>query len=153
MVPGRCDLTLIASKFCFKEIKECNACRCTKPRLTLTSSGLKCSALWHTVRSEVPMCFKVTNNLLAVKPNSVMGKDGFSMEEAYRVISKGGPIETYKRDVQKVGAGQFWMYTEEYFYPRQCESFSTIICFIKIVLQFTSSRPGRTRTTPIATST
>jgi len=53
------------------------------------------------------------------KPNSVMGEDGFSIEEAYRVVSKGGPIETYKRDVNKVGAGQFWMYTEEYFYPRQ----------------------------------
>jgi len=53
------------------------------------------------------------------KPNSVMGEDGFSIEEAYRVVSKGGPIETYKRDVNKVGKGQFWMYTEEYFYPRQ----------------------------------
>ncbi|VDN17419.1 unnamed protein product [Gongylonema pulchrum] len=53
------------------------------------------------------------------KPNSVMGEDGFSIEEAYRVVSKNGPIETYKRDLNKVGAGQFWMYTEEYFYPRQ----------------------------------
>ncbi|VDO36926.1 unnamed protein product, partial [Brugia timori] len=53
------------------------------------------------------------------KPNSVMGEDGFSIEEAYRVITKNGPIETYKRDLNKVGAGQYWMYTEEYFYPRQ----------------------------------
>ncbi|VDM96319.1 unnamed protein product [Thelazia callipaeda] len=53
------------------------------------------------------------------KPNSVMGEDGFSIEEAYRVVTKNGPIETYKRDLNKVGAGQYWMYTEEYFYPRQ----------------------------------
>ncbi|KAH7705996.1 Protein LPR-6 b [Aphelenchoides avenae] len=52
-------------------------------------------------------------------PNRVMGEDGFSMEEAYRVVSKHGPIETYKRDVNKVGPGKYWMYTEEYFYPRQ----------------------------------
>lgn len=60
-----------------------------------------------------------------------MGEDGFSMEEAYRVISKTGPIETYKRDMNKVcsffdmifqvAPGQYWMYTEEYFYPRQCK--------------------------------
>uniref|UniRef100_A0A0N5ARL0 Lipocln_cytosolic_FA-bd_dom domain-containing protein n=1 Tax=Syphacia muris TaxID=451379 RepID=A0A0N5ARL0_9BILA len=53
------------------------------------------------------------------KPNAVMGEDGFSMEEAYKVVSKNGPIETYKRDLNKVGPGQYWMYTEEYFYPRQ----------------------------------
>jgi|UniRef100_A0A914QBL9 hypothetical protein len=53
------------------------------------------------------------------KPNSVMGEDGFSIEEAYRVDSKNGPIETYKRDLNKVGTGKYWMYTEEYFYPRQ----------------------------------
>ncbi|CAJ0569402.1 unnamed protein product, partial [Mesorhabditis spiculigera] len=53
------------------------------------------------------------------KENSVMGSDGFSIEEAYRVVSKNGPIETYKRDMNKVGPGQYWMYTEEYFYPRQ----------------------------------
>ena len=51
-----------------------------------------------------------------------MGDDGFSMEEAYRVVSKTGPIETYKRDLSKVGPGQYWMYTEEYFYPRQCKN-------------------------------
>lgn len=50
-----------------------------------------------------------------------MGEDGFSIEEAYRTVSKTGPIETYKRDMNKVGPGQYWMYTEEYFYPRQCE--------------------------------
>lgn len=50
-----------------------------------------------------------------------MGEDGFSIEEAYRVITKNGPFETYKRDLNKVGAGQYWMYTEEYFYPRQCK--------------------------------
>jgi hypothetical protein len=50
-----------------------------------------------------------------------MGEDGFSIEEAYRVVSKNGPIETYKRDLNKVGTGKFWMYTEEYFYPRQCK--------------------------------
>lgn len=49
-----------------------------------------------------------------------MGEEGFSMQEAYRVVSKTGPIETYKRDMNKVGPGQYWMYTEEYFYPRQC---------------------------------
>jgi len=53
------------------------------------------------------------------KPNSVMGSDGFSIEESYRVVSKNGAVETYKRDLNKVGAGQYWMYTEEYFYPRQ----------------------------------
>ncbi|VDK76295.1 unnamed protein product [Litomosoides sigmodontis] len=53
------------------------------------------------------------------KPNSVMGEDGFSIEEAYRVTTKNDPLETYKRDLNKVGAGQYWMYTEEYFYPRQ----------------------------------
>ncbi|KAK5979357.1 Calycin domain and Calycin domain-containing protein [Trichostrongylus colubriformis] len=52
-------------------------------------------------------------------PNPIMGEDGFSMEEAYRTVSKTGPIETYKRDMNKVGPGQYWMYTEEYFYPRQ----------------------------------
>jgi len=52
-------------------------------------------------------------------PNPVMGADGFSIQEAYRVISKQGPLETYKRDVSKQGPGQFWMYTEEYFYPSQ----------------------------------
>lgn len=51
--------------------------------------------------------------------NSVMGRGGFSMLEGYRVISKNGPIETYKRDVTKTAPGVFWMYTEEYFYPRQ----------------------------------
>ncbi|CAI4225557.1 unnamed protein product [Auanema sp. JU1783] len=51
--------------------------------------------------------------------NPIMGEGGFSMEEAYRVISKSGPIETYKRDVSKVGPGQYWIYTEEYFYPKQ----------------------------------
>ncbi|KAE9553150.1 hypothetical protein FO519_003629 [Halicephalobus sp. NKZ332] len=53
------------------------------------------------------------------KPNSIMGEDGFSIEDAYRVVSKSGPIETYKRDLNKVGNGKYWMYTEEYFYPRQ----------------------------------
>uniref|UniRef100_A0A7E4VR29 Lipocln_cytosolic_FA-bd_dom domain-containing protein n=1 Tax=Panagrellus redivivus TaxID=6233 RepID=A0A7E4VR29_PANRE len=53
------------------------------------------------------------------KPNTIMGEDGFSIEEAFRVDSKNGPIETYKRDLNKVGAGKYWMYTEEYFYPRQ----------------------------------
>ncbi|TMS37222.1 hypothetical protein L596_004199 [Steinernema carpocapsae] len=53
------------------------------------------------------------------KPNAVMGEDGFSMEEAYKVSAKNGPVETYKRDMNKVGSGQYWMYTEEYFYPRQ----------------------------------
>nr|CAD2189120.1 unnamed protein product [Meloidogyne enterolobii] len=53
------------------------------------------------------------------KPNSVMGEDGFSIEEAYRAVSKNGPIETFKRDLNKVGTGKYWMYTEEYFYPRQ----------------------------------
>jgi len=53
------------------------------------------------------------------KQNRVMGEDGFSIEEAYRVVSKNGPIETYKRDLNKVGSGKYWMYTEEYFYPRQ----------------------------------
>ncbi|PIO76389.1 hypothetical protein TELCIR_01539 [Teladorsagia circumcincta] len=36
-------------------------------------------------------------------PNPIMGEDGFSMEEAYRTVSKTGPIETYKRDMNKVG--------------------------------------------------
>jgi len=53
------------------------------------------------------------------KPNPVMGKGGFTIEEAYRVISKSGPIETYKRDVTRVSPGAYWMYTEEYFYPSQ----------------------------------
>uniref|UniRef100_A0A1I7S9H2 Lipocln_cytosolic_FA-bd_dom domain-containing protein n=2 Tax=Bursaphelenchus xylophilus TaxID=6326 RepID=A0A1I7S9H2_BURXY len=53
------------------------------------------------------------------KENRVMGEDGFSIEEAYRVHTKNGPIETYKRDLNKVGTGRYWMYTEEYFYPRQ----------------------------------
>lgn len=59
-----------------------------------------------------------TNTL--VKPNSVMGKGGFTIEEAYRVISKSGPIEVYKHDVTKVKEGSYMMYTEEYFYPSQC---------------------------------
>ena len=41
-----------------------------------------------------------------------MGEDGFSIEEAYRVVSKQGPLETYKRDLNKVGAGKWRMYTE-----------------------------------------
>lgn len=41
-----------------------------------------------------------------------MGEDGFSIEEAYRTVSKNGPIETYKRDLNKVGTGKYWMYTE-----------------------------------------
>ncbi|KAI1732382.1 LiPocalin-Related protein [Ditylenchus destructor] len=53
------------------------------------------------------------------KPNRIMGEDGFSMEEAYRVHSKHGPFETFKRDLNKVGSGKYWMYTEEYFYPKQ----------------------------------
>ncbi|ETN68982.1 hypothetical protein NECAME_01092 [Necator americanus] len=59
-------------------------------------------------------------------PNPIMGEDGFSMEEAYRTMSKAGPIETYKRDMNKVGPGQYWMYTEEYFYPRQCENIGQV---------------------------
>jgi len=51
--------------------------------------------------------------------NLVMGPDGFSMDEAYHIISKNGPIETYKRDINKVGPGKFWVYTEQYFYPHQ----------------------------------
>uniref|UniRef100_A0A0N4ZBD7 Lipocln_cytosolic_FA-bd_dom domain-containing protein n=1 Tax=Parastrongyloides trichosuri TaxID=131310 RepID=A0A0N4ZBD7_PARTI len=53
------------------------------------------------------------------KENSVMGEDGFSMEEAFRTVTKNGQLETYKRDLNKVGYGKYWMYTEEYFYPRQ----------------------------------
>ena len=49
-----------------------------------------------------------------------MGKGGFTIEEAYRVISKSGPIEVYKHDVTKVKEGSYMMYTEEYFYPSQC---------------------------------
>jgi len=51
--------------------------------------------------------------------NKVMGRDGFSMEEAFHVVAKNGPIEVYKRDITKTGTGEYWMYTEEYFYPRQ----------------------------------
>uniref|UniRef100_A0A915KFU1 Uncharacterized protein n=1 Tax=Romanomermis culicivorax TaxID=13658 RepID=A0A915KFU1_ROMCU len=51
--------------------------------------------------------------------NKVMGRDGFSIEEAFHVVAKNGPIEVYKRDVTKTGTGEYWMYTEEYFYPRQ----------------------------------
>jgi hypothetical protein len=48
-----------------------------------------------------------------------MGKGGFTIEEAYRVVSKAGPVETYKRDVVRAAPGTYWMYTEEYFYPSQ----------------------------------
>ena len=58
--------------------------------------------------------------LSSVKSNPVMGAGGFTIEEAYRVISKTGPIETYKRDVTQSSPGKYWMYTEEYFYPSQC---------------------------------
>jgi len=51
--------------------------------------------------------------------NKVMGRDGFSIVEAFHVIAKNGPVEVYKRDVTRTGTGEFWMYTEEYFYPRQ----------------------------------
>ncbi|PAV60369.1 hypothetical protein WR25_07842 [Diploscapter pachys] len=51
--------------------------------------------------------------------NEIMGEGGLSMQEAYRVVSKNGQIETFKRDLNRVGPGQYWMYTEEYFYPRQ----------------------------------
>lgn len=62
-----------------------------------------------------------------------MGEDGFSMEEAYKIVSKNGPVETYKRDLNKVGPGQYWMYTEEYFYPRQCMFFnlSSLLFMVK----------------------
>lgn len=59
-----------------------------------------------------------------------MGEDGFSIEEAYRVTSKHGPIETFKRDLNKVGTGKYWMYTEEYFYPRQCKLSRSFWCEI-----------------------
>lgn len=49
-----------------------------------------------------------------------MGPEGFSMEEAFHINSKNGPIKTFKRDLQKIAPGEYWMYTEEYFYPRQC---------------------------------
>lgn len=55
------------------------------------------------------------------KPNLIMGPGGFSVEEAYHVISKTGPIETYLKDVSKSGAGQYWVYPHQYFYPHQCE--------------------------------
>uniref|UniRef100_A0A0K0EX46 Lipocln_cytosolic_FA-bd_dom domain-containing protein n=1 Tax=Strongyloides venezuelensis TaxID=75913 RepID=A0A0K0EX46_STRVS len=58
-------------------------------------------------------------NIAYFKENSVMGEDGFSMEEAFRTGTKNGPLDTYKRDLNKVGSGKYWMYTEEYFYPRQ----------------------------------
>jgi hypothetical protein len=58
-----------------------------------------------------------------------MGEDGFSLEEAYRVTSKNGPIDTFKRDLNKVGPGKYWMYTEEYFYPKQCK-------FIKLLMHY-----------------
>lgn len=50
-----------------------------------------------------------------------MGPDGFTMNEAFHVIAKNGPIETYKRDVTAKGNGKFWVYTEQYFYPYQCK--------------------------------
>jgi len=62
--------------------------------------------------------------MFSVAKNKVMGRDGFSMEEAFHVVAKNGPIEVYKRDITKTGTGEFWMYTEEYFYPRQCKQTS-----------------------------
>lgn len=53
------------------------------------------------------------------KQNFVMGPEGFSIDEAYHVISKAGPIETYLKDVSKTGSGQFWVYPHQYFYPHQ----------------------------------
>uniref|UniRef100_A0AC35U5N8 Lipocalin/cytosolic fatty-acid binding domain-containing protein n=1 Tax=Rhabditophanes sp. KR3021 TaxID=114890 RepID=A0AC35U5N8_9BILA len=53
------------------------------------------------------------------KQNSIMGADGFSIEEGFRTGTKNGHLDTYKRDLNKVGLGKYWMYTEEYFYPKQ----------------------------------
>lgn len=49
-----------------------------------------------------------------------MGPQGFTIEESFHVGNKFGPIEAFKRDLEKVGPGEYWMFTEEYFYPRQC---------------------------------
>lgn len=65
---------------------------------------------------------------ILVKQNRIMGEDGFSIEEAYRVQSKHGPLETFKRDLNKVGTGKYWMYTEEYFYPKQCKKILQNFC-------------------------
>jgi len=53
------------------------------------------------------------------KTNIIMGPHGFTMQDAFHVISKNGPIEVYKRDVSPAGPGKFWVYTEQYFYPHQ----------------------------------
>ncbi|KRZ59031.1 Condensin complex subunit 3 [Trichinella nativa] len=53
------------------------------------------------------------------RENKVMGKDGFSIIEAFRTASKDGPVHTYKRDLSKSNTGEYWMFTEDYFYPRQ----------------------------------
>ncbi|KRY91309.1 Condensin complex subunit 3 [Trichinella pseudospiralis] len=52
------------------------------------------------------------------RENKVMGKDGFSIIEAFRTASKDGPVHTYKRDLSKSNTGEYWMFTEDYFYPR-----------------------------------
>lgn len=83
-----------------------------------------------------------------------MGRDGFSIEEAFHVIAKNGPIEVYKRDVTRTGTGEFWMYTEEYFYPRQCKLFETThilnLKLFSFIVQFTSSRLDQRITMQIA---
>ncbi|VDP16854.1 unnamed protein product [Soboliphyme baturini] len=51
--------------------------------------------------------------------NRVMGEGGMSMLEAYRTSSKDGELHTFKRDLSKSGPGEYWMFTEDYFYPKQ----------------------------------
>jgi len=93
----------------------------TVKTVNVTSSSMM--GKWHQIyKAAINFDVFRTNIFCPVAyfaPNPVMGADGFSIQEAYHVLGKNGPIETYKRDVTKQGPGQFWMYTEEYFYPSQ----------------------------------
>lgn len=76
----------------------------------------KCDRREH---HELP-CYSIVLNFHSVTRNKVMGPQGFTIEESFHVGNKFGPIEAFKRDLEKVGPGEYWMFTEEYFYPRQC---------------------------------
>ncbi|XP_003377809.1 conserved hypothetical protein [Trichinella spiralis] len=82
-----------------------------------------CYALVKKSTSEINSDVLLSDVQSSVRENKVMGKDGFSIIEAFRTASKDGPVHTYKRDLSKSNTGEYWMFTEDYFYPRQCNYF------------------------------
>ncbi|KFD52999.1 hypothetical protein M514_06115 [Trichuris suis] len=78
---------------------------------------------WHQVYKAAVNFDQFQSNMYChvayIQRNKVMGAGGMSIVEAFRVNSREGAVKTYKRDLSRTGPGEYWMFTEDYFYPRQ----------------------------------